>query len=164
MNLNLATLLLAFTLTNCSDNEEQIQSELNLDGMQIELNIDFSKAKYNVNDGIENLASELTEYIYAEDEELDTRISDIQFRRAAENIYINYPEKELIEIFSKTSHTRRDAFLAADPCETESKTCRNRSCVESTLKEILGDGSRDVNIEYRRNTFSVTIKWTYQDC
>ncbi len=73
------------------------------------------------------------------------------------NLSIDDSENGLLNLGAK----KKD--IAAS-CETQEKKCRTRKCIEDELEGILGDGERDVDINYRRNTFSATIEWAYQDC
>ncbi|WOC39616.1 hypothetical protein [Polaribacter sp. HL-MS24] len=148
--------ILSLTLFACSENEKEQETLIDLTNMNLELSIDFSKGKFEIEKGINVLAKEMTDYIYDDKMGVNDKISNFNIRKSKSELLINIP--------SDNNSNLQQRMAWDKPCKTKSKTCRSKSCVEKTLKEILGDGSRDVDIKYRRNTFSVTIEYTYQDC
>ena len=136
-------------LISCTKKEE-VENTIDLNNLNLELEIDFSKGKFDLSQDIMLLTSEMTDLIYSK----DNNIKSFSIEKSNNQLLINYPQKET---------TRGGEYIAA-PCDTQKKTCRNKKCVEDTLKKILGKGDRDVIIKYSRNTFSVTIEYTYQDC
>ncbi|MFV0248037.1 MAG: hypothetical protein ACK5H1_03630 [Tenacibaculum sp.] len=151
------TLLLSILFfTQCNENEDQIK---NNKSFNIKLNLNLSKGVFDLSKGINSLSDELLSYI---DSNKNKKQINFNFRKIENKIYVNYANKELKNIINKKR--LRSNFYFSEPCKTEKKTCRSKSCVEKTIKKILGDGSRSVTIKYIRNTFSVTIEWNYQDC
>jgi len=149
------TIILSLTLFACNQGDTMQENPVNLKGMNLKLNIDFSKGTFMLDKGIDVFAKEMTNYIYDDNIDISVKISSFNIRKYKNELLINIPK-------TKYSNLQQKVYLA--PCKTLKKTCRSKACVQKTLEKILGDGSRDVNITYRRNTFSVTIEYTYQDC
>lgn len=145
----LALIFLFNVSISCSE-KEQVDNSLDLSTMELELDIDLSKGKFDLSQDIDVLSKEMTDLIFS----VDSEVQSFSIRKSNNILLINYPQSSPL--------LRGAAFLA--PCKTQKKTCRSKKCVKDTLKKILGDGDRDVDIKYRRNTFSVTIEYTYQDC
>jgi len=118
--------------------------ELNLD-----LNINFSKAKFPLSEDLGVLAKDIADYIY--DDEVGNKGS-FRIRKSGDFLLINHP-------LVKNNYSYRGG-----PCKPISVTCRSKKCVTNALKKVFVDPDRDVDISYRRNRFSVTITYTYQDC
>lgn len=131
--------------------KKKYKNPLDLSEMELTLDLDFSKEKFQLDKGIELLARDMTDYIFNDNENSLDKLNFFSIRKNENELLINYP-----------AQMSKQLYIA--PCKTQKKTCRSRKCVEDTLKEILGDGNRDVDISYRRNNFSVTIEYTYQDC
>lgn len=147
------SIVLCFIISfvSCKQNEP-LNNSLDLSHMELDLKIDFSKGKFKISEGMPNLAKELSDYIYSNDLKASERINQFNLRKSGNEILINYP------LDTTTVKTFR---MPLAPCAPKTVTCRSESCVIETLIKILGDGSRDVNIEYRRNYASVTITYTY---
>jgi hypothetical protein len=145
-------ILITLTIPVCNLKEER--TPIDLTDMQLDLEIDLSAGKFNMEEGIGMFIRELTACIFTEEKGLTGKHRHVSIRRSGDELLINTPDTK--EIFNSR--------WTLQPCETKKITCRSERCVENALKTILGNGSRDVDIKYRRNPFSVTITYTYQDC
>ncbi len=140
-------LFIALSISSCD--QEKINDPLNLNGITLDLKVNLTRSEFKIEDGIDVLSKELTDYIFIDNETPNEKINEFTFQKHNDKILINYP---------------LEASRIAEPCETQTKKCYTQSCVEETFKEILGDGSRSVEIKYIRNRFNVEIEYTYLDC
>lgn len=133
------------------ENDNQTSDSLSLDNLKLETNVDFSSARYSIkNDGVAKLSSEITNTIF-----------DVNNSNNIKGFSINSNVTDLnVTILNSHAIAAREG----KPCKTESTKCYSKDCVSDTITKILGDGKRDVIIEYDRGLTSVTISWTYQDC
>ncbi|MEM7107931.1 MAG: hypothetical protein AAF519_06870 [Bacteroidota bacterium] len=143
----LAILLFA---TGCADNNLAPKDDLDLNEMELELNMkDFGLDKKIPIEGQPLLDFMLTNYDELEELEPEYRITFSQ--RDSEAYYM------ISKIEKSTTSNGRTSF---EELVTECRTCRSENCVKEALGEAIGDGKEDVDIEYRRNTFSATVCWT----
>ncbi|NGP86911.1 hypothetical protein [Fodinibius halophilus] len=150
-------LLFSLIFFSCNVTDKKTKDNLDLSDVEYDLNIDFSKHKHPLNKGTDQLVKELADYIYDNKVNSDERINTFRIRTENKKLLINYPIKN-------SPNVKSQSYFLAEPCKPKKKTCRSEKCVKKALKDIIGDGDRDVNIEYDRKMFKVEIKYTYQDC
>ena len=150
-------LIIVFGVFSCSQ-EEIVQEKpldlTNMDLSKMNIDIDFSKSKFDLSKDMSILLKDFSDYIYDNNIKVNQKINSFRIRKVDNELLINYPQNS-----SKSNFQARKA-----PCPSHSITCRSAAAVRSALARIIGDGSRDVNISYVRHTLKVVITYAYQDC
>ncbi len=110
---------------------------------------DFDNAEITNKADLKELAEEMADFIYVDEIKEET-------------IYIS-KRKNSWAVGKRIANTQK-ALPRSKRCPEESITCRSRQCIVDQMEEIMGDGSRDVEITYERGMFGATLTWAYLDC